>query len=221
MNYHVQIKSISRLTHDTLCLRLSKPHGYRYGIGQAIEVAIDNPGYEQQFRPFTLTSLPFDPYLELIVKVYPDHGGFTQALSRLGENGPLIITAAWDSYDYRGEGVFIAAGSGITPFIPMIRQLSLSGRIPGHTLLYANKTEADIIHKQALNKALGSRFINILSREYHSKLDYGRLDQAYLKDKVSDFSEHFYICGPEAFSGAIKGYLINQGAAEAQIQIGY
>ena len=39
--------------------------------------------------------------------------------------------------------------------------------------------------------------------------------------EVSDFSEHFYICGPEAFSGAIKGYLINQGAAEAQIQIGY
>jgi ferredoxin-NADP reductase len=48
---------------------------------------------------------------------------------------------------YKGQGVFIAGGAGVTPLICIFRNLQLKNEIRGNMLIFANKTKEDIILK--------------------------------------------------------------------------
>ena len=53
----VKILSIEPVTHDVKHFKIEKPAGYSFIPGQATEVAIHKPGWENERRPFTFTSL--------------------------------------------------------------------------------------------------------------------------------------------------------------------
>ena len=219
MNYPVKIIKKQWLTNNVIQLVLNRPDNYQYKIGQGIELKIESTDLKKNAAPFTLTNLEDDNYLELIIKIYPDHEGFTNSLSQLQIGDSLLISEAWDSYNYKGEGVFIAGGSGITPFIPMIR--NLKSKVNNHKLIYANRSSNDIILKEELTDLLSHNFINILSQEKDSIYDFGMITKDYLKEKIQDFQQFFYLCGPNGFSEAIKQNLIALGADGNKIQIGY
>jgi ferredoxin-NADP reductase len=48
--------------------------------------------------------------------------------------------------EYKGEGVFIAGGAGVTPFIAILRQLQAENKTT--TNYFTNKTANDIILKR-------------------------------------------------------------------------
>jgi ferredoxin-NADP reductase len=52
--------------------------------------------------------------------------------------------------EYKGEGVFIAGGAGVTPFIAILRQLQAENKIANNKLIFTNKTANDIILKKNL-----------------------------------------------------------------------
>ena len=53
----VKLLEIKAVTHDVKCFRMEKPEGYSFTPGQATDVAINKPGYEEEKRPFTFTAL--------------------------------------------------------------------------------------------------------------------------------------------------------------------
>jgi ferredoxin-NADP reductase len=67
--------------------------------------------------------------------------------------------------EYKGEGVFIAGGAGVTPFIAILRQLQAENKIANNKLIFTNKTANDIILKKEFNDMLGKNFINTLTDE--------------------------------------------------------
>ncbi|WP_299248274.1 FAD-binding oxidoreductase [uncultured Cytophaga sp.] len=210
------------LTHNVLRLRLERPANYIFSAGQAVELGMDGPKWKDVTAPFTLTGLTKENYLEFILKVYPEHNGFTQALSELTVDSALSITPAWDSFTYKEPGVFIAGGTGITPFIAIIRDLAHKGiPLSNHGLLWANKTHDDIFLKDEFTHNLGERFVNILSKENHPDYKTGKLDAAFLAGQNIDIHQYFYICGPGSFSADIKKILIGLGALEKNIITDY
>lgn len=221
MIHNVGIVKKEWLSHNVIRFGLERPGGYEHSIGQAVEVELDIGGTIKKTAPFTLTNLPDSKYLELIIKIYPEKRGFTYAISKKKEGDVLCITDPWDSYQYHGKGTFIAAGSGITPFIPMLEQLKKDGDSNGHKLIYANKCEKDIILKDELEGLLGRHFYNILSEQSNTGYSLGRIDLEYLKVRIVDMEQYFYVCGPESFSDKIKAYLITLGVHQDKIQIGY
>ncbi len=209
------------LSGNMIRLVVEKPRGYEYHIGQAVELAIDKPEYQNNFAPFTLTSLPDSSYLEFIIKVYPANHGLTLAMAKLSTKTKLLVSDAWDSYRYDGPGTFIAGGSGITPFIPMLRDLHHKGRLDRHLLINANKTSGDIVLQSELEGMLNGRFINILSQENNPLHDHGTIDLEYLTKTIGSPQQKFYLCGPPGFSEGIKDHLLLLGVREKNIQIGY
>ena len=59
---------------------------------------------------------------------------------------------------------------------------------------------------------LGDNFYNTLTREETTKYDKRRIDGNFIKEKVDDFKQKFYICGPPKFVEDIKSILENFGA---------
>jgi glycine betaine catabolism B len=211
--FKVKILDISFVTHDVKRFVLEKPAGYTFRPGQATEVAIDKPGWDKERRPFTFTGLHENDYLEFIIKRYPSHKGVTNALHNLAPGDSLLVHDTWGAIEYKGPGVFIAAGAGVTPFIAILRQLNKDKQLAGNKLIFSNKTSADIILKDEFKKMLGADFINVLTKEKVEDVYNKRIDKVLLQDTIKNFSQHFYVCGPETFTEAISSALLSLGAS--------
>jgi ferredoxin-NADP reductase len=192
--------------------RVTKPEGYSFLPGQATEAAINKPSLKDERRPFTFTSLNEWPELEFTIKIYKDHGGVTSALGELKDGDELLLHDVWGAINYTGPGVFFAGGAGVTPFIAIFRQLYKDGKINGNRLIFSNKTEKDIILKDEFEKMLGKNFYNVITREKSAKYDHRRIDESFIKEQVKDFSQNFYVCGPDIFVEEVNSTLVKLGA---------
>lgn len=210
-NHIVKIISVEPVTHNVKRFTLEKPEGYKFQPGQATEVSVNSPELKAENRPFTFTSLNTDPHLEFTIKIYTDHNGVTNALGKLQVGDELIIRDVWGAIEYKGQGVFIAGGAGITPFIAILRQLYKDNTIKGNKLIFSNRTSGDIILQKELHQMLGNNFINTLTQEINPEYDNRRIDLSYLKEKISNFDQHFYVCGPDPFIASVSKALTELG----------
>lgn len=205
----VKIKSIDKATHDVLRIVIEKPKQYSFSPGQAAEIAINKAGWKKELRPFTFTSLPNDDYLEFTIKTYPSHKGVTNELLSLKPNDELILGDSWGAIDYKGEGIFIAGGAGVTPFISIFKYLHSKKEIGNNKLIFANKTKADIINEAEFKEILGKNFINILSSEKIDEYAQGYITEDFLKLCDIDLKKYVYVCGPPPMMDAIEQQLLN------------
>lgn len=213
MSSHVvKVLEAKFITHDVKRFVVEKPEGYNFIPGQATDISINLPEWKDQLRPFTFTNLRESKYLEFMTKLYTDHEGVTNMLGRVNAGDELILHDVFGAIQYKGPGVFIAAGSGITPFISIFRELYRHNLINGNRLIYVNKTSEDIIMGQELFKMLKKNFVNVLTRENTVGFIGKRIDRNFLIENIVDFSQHFYVCGPEDFVRDINKYLVDLGA---------
>ena len=215
----VKILETEYVTHNVKRFKVSKPDSYKYKPGQATDVVINIPEWKEERRPFTFTSLNEWDHLEFTIKIYDDHNGVTNKLGTLHAGDELILHDIWGAIHYKDEGIFIAGGAGVTPFIAIFRQLQKDGKLGNNKLIFSNRTSKDIILKDEFEKMLGKNFINTLTDEKAEKYDNRKINEGYLKEKIKDFSQYFYICGPDAMIESIKEQLLNLGADNDKIVI--
>jgi len=215
----VRILSAEPVTHDVKRFRVEKPQDYHFIPGQATELAINQEQWRNERRPFTFTCLNDEDYLEFTIKIYNDHNGVTHQLGQLTAGDELVIHDVWGAIQYKGEGVFIAGGAGITPFIAIFRELERTGKTGNNKLIFSNKTEKDIILKSEFEHMLGNNFINTLTQEKTGKYDHRKIDKSYLREKITDFNQHFYICGPDPMVQDIQKTLKELGASDDVVTV--
>jgi len=219
--YIVKVLKTDFLTHNVKRFKVEKPVGYTFIPGQATEISINKTDLENELRPFTFTSLPDADHLEFIIKIYTGHQGMTEKLKDVHEGDELIVHEVFGTIRYEGPGMFIAGGAGITPFIAILRnlffnELGKQNQMLGNRLLFANRTEQDII--------LGSELKLILADHYHDVIEVSvsggpgkRIDLELLRQYISPSTHYYYVCGPDKFTEAIVGSLTTLGIPKTQI----
>jgi ferredoxin-NADP reductase len=203
----VKIKTIEPVTHDVLRITTEKPELLSFTPGQAAEISINKSGWLDQKRPFTFTCLPENDYLEFTIKTYPSHKGVTNQLNLLNPGDELILHDVFGAIHYKGEGVFIAGGAGVTPFISIFRFLQSTQKTGKNKLIFANKTKADIILEEEFKTLLGKNFINILSDENAEGYANGQITEEFLKANSGGTDQLFYLCGPKPMMEAVEQQL--------------
>lgn len=207
----VTISTIEHLTHDVLRIIAQKPAELSYNPGQAADVSINKVGWEEELRPFTFTSLPTDDHIEFNIKTYPSHKGVTNELLSLHTGDALILHGVFGDIAYKGEGVFIAGGAGVTPFVAIFKQLEVDNKIGGNKLIFANKTKADIIREDEFKKLLGNNFINVLSDENIEGYEHGYISAEIIKKQIDEHTTYYYLCGPPPMMDAAEKHLHSLG----------
>ena len=155
--------------------------------------------------------------LEFTIKIYPDHHGVTEQLGKLKSGDEFIAHDVFGAIHYYDKGMFIAGGAGVTPFIAILRQLNQEGKLDGNTLLFSNNKMEDIILKDEFSDMLGEKFINTLSQEKVDGYGHGIIDEHYLREKVKDFNQYFYLCGPDPMVEDIQRTLYRLGAPKEKV----
>ncbi len=216
MAHRLTLRRIEPVTHDTHHLVFDRPEGFAYSPGQGVELHLLKAGWEDKGRPFTPITLPDEPTLEFIIKSYPDHRGVTERIGRMVPGDEVEMKGPFGALSDRGPGVFIAGGAGITPMIAILRQrLHEHGTLAGSTLLFANKTEADIIWREKFEAMKGLTAAFVVD-EAGAGVPQQRLDREYLKRFVTPESL-CYLCGPPPMMKAVRGALADLGVPAGRI----
>jgi ferredoxin-NADP reductase len=119
--------------------------------------------------------------------------------------------------------VLLAAGSGITPLMAMLRYMDDLCLETTATLLYCVRTSTDIIFESELED-LRSRLKNF---QYHVLLSQphaewsgprGHVSREFIENAVTDIGlRDFFLCGPPAFMDASRTILIGLGVKPGRI----
>jgi ferredoxin-NADP reductase len=205
------------LSPDVIHIITDKPAGYHFVPGQATDVALNERGKEKETRPFTFTGLATSGTLEFMIKCYDSHNGVKKEMRRRKPGDRLIIGDAWGAISFKGNGVFIAGGAGLTPFVAILRQLNAENHVAGNTLFFANRKKEDIFLEEELRAMKGLKCVFILSDEEAEGYHHGRIDKEFLAAHVDNFGQQFYICGPESFTSDITHALETLGAKPDQV----
>jgi ferredoxin-NADP reductase len=212
-----KVKSVEPITHDVLRITTEKPSGYTFIPGQAAEISINKTGWKNEKRPFTFTGLPENDSLEFTIKTYPLHKGVTNQLLHLKSEDTLILHDVFGAIHYQGPGIFIAGGAGVTPFISIFRDLASKDALGNNKLIFANKTQADIILENEFKKLLHQNFINILSDEKVEGYAYGQITESFIEANQDEKNRTFYLCGPPPMMDSIEKQLTHLYGAKKTI----
>ena len=226
----LRLASITPQTHDAKTLRFVLPSNTALHArpGQFLTFAFLFDGKKVSRSYSICSSAARSGYVEITVKRV-GHGlasVFLNDRARVGltveTNGPFGHFC-FDEEKHRNI-VLIAAGSGITPLIAMLRYIDdMCVDVPV-TLLYCVRTKDDVIFAGELN-ALRSRLQRF---QYHLLLSQpdpgwtgprGHISPNFIRNAVSDVaSPEFFVCGPPPFMDATRRILIDLGVVPDRIR---
>ncbi|WP_084398572.1 FAD-binding oxidoreductase [Henriciella aquimarina] len=218
MPHTLTLQSIETVTHDVNRYRFDKPSGLAYTPGQAFDIGLDRDGWRDDKHPFTPTSLPDEGFLEFTIKTYVEHDGLTKRLADLKPGDTVLADEPWGAIHDQGPGWFIAGGAGVTPFIAILRQrLAREGTLEGSELIFSNKTEDDIILRDAFEKMPGLSTYFTVTDQKDASVHTGQIDRDLLAARITPGKGKCYVCGPDAMLDDISGALLDIGVPESDI----
>jgi ferredoxin-NADP reductase len=218
-----------RQTHDTKTLRFEVPRERRFRArpGQFLTFQWTIDG-QRVSRSYTISSSPaHENYVEITPKRM-ENGCVSVFLNERAKPGLAVEASGPYGRFYFDKTlhkciVLIAAGSGITPMISMLRYIDDLELATPVTLLYCVRTAADIIFENELARLSRSRpnfrYQVCLSRADPTwKGRSGRLTEELVSQYVTDLnSPTFFLCGPKGFMDNAHQILSTLGVTQDRI----
>ena len=234
--HQLEVASGTPETADAVRVRFRLPAAletnYAFIPGQYLTLQADMDGAPLR-RSYSICSLPGEP-LEVAIKHLPGGRFSTYAKQRLAAGDRLRVGAPAGAFQLPAgqpqpaHHLCIAAGSGITPLMSIMR--AALAQHPGNqiTLLYGNRTTASMMFRNELmflkNRCL-ARFhlVPVFSREpQDNELFNGRIDNAKGAEFIRRLLplnrfDQFLLCGPESMISEVTRGLRGEGVARERI----
>ncbi|MBW1707959.1 MAG: 2Fe-2S iron-sulfur cluster binding domain-containing protein [Deltaproteobacteria bacterium] len=227
----LRVSEIIDETSSTKTLRLVSEDGYLppFLAGQYIALFIELRGIRTS-RPYSISSPPNQTgYYDITIRRL--EGGLVSNYlldevktgDRLESSGPAG-NFYYNPLFHDKTMVCLAGGSGITPFMSMIREVAECGLDRSVHLLYGNKNLNDAIFHDEL-QAISSRFENITYlpvienplEGYKGRTGFITAD--FIRETIGHLSDKtFYLCGPQGMYEFCLPELEKLGIAKRKIR---
>lgn len=234
--HSLTIKEVKKETQNAVSILFNIPNelkeDFKFVAGQYINIKKSIAGEELR-RAYSICSAPNSDELRIAIKAV-DNGIFSVFATTILKEGDvlevskplgkfILETNSTQIKNYLG----IAAGSGITPIMAMIKAVLTDEPNSTFTLIYGNRTEADTIFKDEitlLQNAHPTQFQvqYVFSREQKETALFGRIDKGnlnfILKNKFKNtVFDAVFLCGPETMILMAKETFIEHGLEENTI----
>lgn len=237
LHFHLlKIKKIIKETPDCVAVSLDVPKElsavFEYKEGQSItfKKLINN---EEIRRSYSICTAPHESELKVAIKKIEGGRFSTFANETLKENDMIEVMPPSGKFNARlsnktnSNYLAIAAGSGITPIIAIIKHTLYTQPDSNITLLYGSKNRSGIIFFEELEKLKNKyisrfNFINVLSQEKtEADINFGRIDAHKLLalQTLIDYKkmDAVYCCGPEEMIFTASDFLQKSGVDKKKI----
>lgn len=237
IHFHtLKVKAVKKQTPDCVSVSfevpaaLQKDFAFTQGQNITLKKIIDG---EEIRRSYSICTAPFENELTVAIKKV-DGGKFSAYANDVLKSGDEmeVLPPTGKFYTALQAGnkknyMAIAAGSGITPVISIIKTTLQTEPQSNFTLVFVNRNRSSIIFFEELeglkNKFLQRfNFINLLTREKtDADIFFGRIDAKKLDElsKLVDYNkqDEFFICGPEAMIFCVNDFLATKGIDKKKV----
>ncbi len=217
-HFAVRVLSVNKETHDVYTLTTEKP--FSFISGQYVMIGKGKTINKKESIPITMASAPGEKVLRFTIK---DMGGYSKELcnSKIGE--VLTISKPMGeayNFDEQKNLVLLSGGSGITPFISILRHVRDNGLKNKIIMLNSNCTYDDIIYRTELD-ALSRDNIYIMNTidkyDDNWKGEKGYINRDMIlryvnKDRLNDYA--WMLCGPPGMINSLEKTLKELGVAD-------
>lgn len=224
--FDVEVARVEKLTHDTVALSLSlrAPASITFTAGQFVNVVV--PGTDL-VRSYSLANAPDEPdRIDLIVKLLP--GGTFSALieNGLGVGDPLRLHGPLGELRLRlshRKVLMVAGGSGLAPFLSMLRNLERRNRPREIDLVFGARRLHDLYLVEELERLAaripGVRFVPALSEADEASWngELGLVTEVIARRYASLDGYDAYLAGPPAMIEATIPVLTGLGVRPANV----
>jgi len=176
---------------------------FNFIAGQVVGLGINK---EIEPRLYSIASGENDEFVEIIYTEKPD-GKLTPMLSLLRSGDSLMVSEPFGSYtDCPESPVWIATGTGIAPFISMLK----SGKGGQSTLIHGIRTSDYFYFADFLKAKLGDHYIQCCSSCNDNAFFSGRVTH-YLDGQTLNPNKKYYLCGVAEMVVETRDLLIAKG----------
>jgi ring-1,2-phenylacetyl-CoA epoxidase subunit PaaE len=228
MIFHtLKIKEVRKETTDCVSILFDIPEhltpNFAFKQGQYLTLKANVEGEEIR-RSYSICSAPFENELRIAIKKV-EGGKFSTFANKKLKKGDTIEVAPPDGrfntllhFNNKKHYVLIAAGSGITPILSILKSVLKEEPQSEVTLIYGNKNAASVIFREEIeglkNKNMQRlRVFHVLSRErVDAELLHGRINTSKMKafsEKIQGIlkGSEYFLCGPEDMINDIRQVL--------------
>ena len=233
------VRKVITETHDTKTLLLEdEQEGGRpfdYNPGQYLTFRFDQLAERPVIRSYTMSSAPSDGNFSAVT-VKEVEGGFVSSyLCRELKEGDLLRARGpigrfcYQPRTDHGTLSMVAAGSGVTPFISIMKgykdSLGREGSPAAMNLLVCFRSQNDLICKKTLAelaRVAGIRVLISLTRENRPLPEgflSGRISAAMLDEAFGDYqNQTFMACGPASMMDLVRAQVLSHGVEPAHMK---
>lgn len=237
--YELKVKDVRPETMDCVSVTLEVPEElkeiFRFSAGQYLTFRrhIENADVR---RSYSICTSPKEGELRVAIKKVEKGKFSTYALSVLKKGDILDVMPPLGKFTPRKNGtkhkqyLAIAAGSGITPVMSIMKSVLEEEPNSDFTLIYGNRSRNTIIFREPI-EALKNKYMqrlrvyHIFSREYvEFPLFNGRITAEkcrQLCDTLIDLTtiDEIFICGPEEMMFPVREQLLSLNVPPNHIHI--
>jgi ferredoxin-NADP reductase len=217
--YQTKIVSIKNPTTGVYTLEFSSPKRFKYTPGEFLHLALDEydpSGAWPESRCFSIQTSPEEENIKI---TYAVKGGFTQRMElklHVGQSVWLKLPFGdlFTQEHSKENVVFIAGGTGITPFLSLFTDQSFAEyHSPAIYLGFRNRElhfyQNELEKAQQLNPALRT---TVFYQDTDGIIDIEKIYAAHAEAGA------FFISGPPAMIKSFKQYLSAKGVNENRIK---
>lgn len=197
------IQNVQRLTKQAVQLTFDVPAAlsdkFRFTPGQYLTLAIEVNG-EQLRRSYSICSATNEA-LSIGVKAI-ENGKVSNYLNEISAGAEIIVFEPEGNFIWvptHKNVVAIAAGSGITPIMSMLKS---AGAQTSFQLFYGNKSPEESLFLSEILALNNTKSHLYYSQKEVASAQYGRVDEAALNDEIKQNlsmlqADAFFLCGPQ------------------------
>ena len=233
--YQVKVSNINKETHDSVSISfdIGTQHlkEFNFTPGQYIVIKANINGDDCR-RSYSICSSKNEILTVAIKKV--ENGKMSTYINEKLQVGDTVeIQPPQGNFKLENinpsntrKFVAFAAGSGITPILSMIKEISINEKNTQFLLFYSNKTKSDVMFSSQLDELMSDNIIIkfLYSRETaDNDLYHGRINEQKAKDLLKSEmpylnADAFYLCGPEQMIFSTKNVLESFGVDNSKIK---
>jgi ferredoxin--NADP+ reductase len=189
--------------------RLSFSRVFDFIPGQLVALSLD-PSVPSRF--YSIASGTAEPMVEILYDLVPE-GLLTPRLARLAPGDTLLVSPPFGGFtDGENPSCWVAAGTGIAPFVSMVK----SGLIRDKILVHGSRSIAGLLERGLFADALGERYFPCCSRENAPGVFPGRPTE-WLTCRPLPAVPRYLVCGSSRLVVDARDSLIGKGAPFASV----
>ncbi|NNK70100.1 MAG: ferredoxin--NADP reductase [Flavobacteriaceae bacterium] len=235
--HELKVKQVKQETHNAVSLLFDVPEqlkaDYVFKAGQYLTLKALINGEEVR-RDYSLCTNPESGELKVVVKEV-DNGTFSKfANTAIKAGDSMEVCTPQGRFIFTPEPLSrriilgIAAGSGITPVMGILKTALQNEPMSKFILLYGNKSPENTIFFKQLKELKASfterfEYIPVYSQTSEEGALFGRIDRAYILNTLKRLNadetlDEIYVCGPKPMIDLSIEVLKEKGYRDDQIK---